>query len=332
MDAEVEIIRLLKSEAAGYVSGQALSTALGVSRTAVWKHIKNLRSMGYAITASPSKGYVLIRPLGAGAQDAFNRVEVSSILTTDIIGRKIFFYPETGSTNTRAFELGRRGEPEGAAVIADRQTAGKGRLGRKWASPPGVNFYTSVILRPKIPPEQAQRFALLMAVAAAEAVSGFSPKRVCVKWPNDILIDSKKVAGILMEMDAEPDRVNFIVAGVGVNINMTAADMPEEIRAVATSIREKSGKETPRAEFARALYSAMEKWYKVFLAEGFVPVVKAWRGYFDAEGRTVKVTAFDRVITGVCAGIDESGALLLRTPAGGLEKIISGDVETVRSL
>lgn len=324
--AEVEIIRLLKAGlqspgGEGYTSGQRLSDGLGVSRTAVWKHIKSLRKMGFPIEASPSKGY----RLSSGAHP-FNSVEVASTLSTSTIGKKIFFYPSLGSTNARAFELGRAGEPEGTAVIADTQTGGKGRLGRQWVSPPGVNLYTSLILRPPILPQDAHNLTFLLAVAVAEAVSGFCPKRPSVKWPNDVLIESRKAAGILLEMDSEADRVHFVVAGIGVNINMAAEMFPAEIRPLATSLSLARGAEADRAEFTRALYTAVEKWYKIYLGDGFSPVLNAWRGYFASEGKPVKVSSFNRVITGICLGVEDDGALLVRTPSGGIEKIISGDV------
>lgn len=328
-DAEVGIIRLLKKEAGSFVSGQAISSLLGISRTAVWKHIKGLKKMGYSIAASPSKGYCLsVR----GKAPPFNAAEISSGLATGFIGRKIFFYPELVSTNLKAFELGRAGEPEGTAVIADAQTGGKGRIGRRWVSPPSVNLYTSIILRPDVAPSSAHMLTLLSAVAAAEAVGGFIDVRPEVKWPNDILIDSRKVAGILMEMDAEPDRVNFVVAGIGININMAASAMPEEIRKNATSLKEKAGKEVSRVDVARELYASFEKWYKIFKEKGFLPIINEWRSYFAAEGKTLKIVSFNRTVEGVCAGIDRDGALLVRMPSGAIERVISGDVEMVRPL
>lgn len=321
--AEVEIIRLLKAGKGSYISGQALSSALGVSRTAVWKHIGKAREMGYSIEASPSKGYRL-KP---ASSSPFNGVEVSSALSTDFIGRNIRFYPSVDSTNKKAFELGRAGEPEGTAVIADAQTGGKGRLGRKWESPAGVNLYTSILLRPGIPPARAHNLTFVSAVAVAETVGRLSPVRPVVKWPNDILLDGKKTAGILLEMDSEPDRVHFIVAGIGVNINIKDADLPAQLREIATSLYEKRGELTDRAGFAAALYSDFEKWYKVYMEQGFSPVMEAWKGYFASTGRRVTVRSLDAVTEGVCTGVDADGALLVRTSSGAVERVVSGDVE-----
>ncbi len=328
--AEVEIIRLLRAGGVAgskdaFISGQRLAGLLGISRAAVWKHIESLRKMGFPVEAVPARGY----RLSSGAHP-FNAVEVASRLDAGVIGRKIFFYPSLGSTNARAFELGRGGEPEGTAVIADEQSGGKGRMGRQWISPAGVNLYTSVILRPVILPRDAHNLTFLLAVSVAEAVSRYCPSRVTVKWPNDVLIDGRKAAGILLEMDSESDRVHFVVAGVGVNINMAASALPADLRPLATSISASCGAQADRAEFTRVLYSALEKWYNVYRDDGFAPVLSAWRGYFASEGKNVKVHSFDRVVTGICMGVEEDGGLLVRTPSGTVEKIISGDVEPDR--
>ncbi len=328
---EVEIVKILRSGAEGprgetkrYVSGQALSMELGISRTAVWKHVRNLRKMGFQIEASPSKGYSL---RASEAPSCFNGIEIQAALTTGIIGKKVFFYPAIDSTNTKAFELARNGEPEGTVVIAGTQSKGKGRIGRRWESPPGVNVYTSIILRPDVPPQYAQNLTFLSAVAVAEAVEAVSPRRPAVKWPNDILIDSRKVAGILMEMDSEADRINFVIAGIGVNVNMKESMLPDSVRPIAASLAEKSGGEVDRIGFVRSLYSSIEKWYKIYSRDGFTPILSAWKSYFDAEGKPIKVNCFNRSISGICAGVDESGALLVRNSDGAIVRIISGDAE-----
>lgn len=319
-EQEVEIIRLLKA-GPGYTSGQLLSASLGISRTAVWKHIEALRKMGYAIEASPSKGYRLLeaRP--------FNAVELQSLLAGRFFGRQVHFFDSLDSTNARAFELARKGAPEGAVVIAETQTKGKGRIGRKWESPAGLNLYLSVILRPSVAPQDAPGLTFALAVAAAEAVSAAGLKPA-VKWPNDILIGGRKTAGILLEMDSEPDRVHFVVAGIGVNLNEKKESFPEYIRNTATSLCEESGSTVDRSAFTARLLASMERWYGVYLSEGFVPVLDAWKGYFHSFGKPLKVTFFDRAVEGVCAGVDDTGALLLERE-GRIERVISGDVEAL---
>lgn len=319
-ETEVEIIRLLKA-GAGFTSGQRLSSALGISRAAIWKHIESLRKLGYRIEASPSKGYRLMGP------GPFNGVEVSAALETEFVGKEIRFFDETGSTNVKAFELARAGAPEGTVVIAESQTGGKGRIGRRWESPAGVNIYLSVILRPPVAPQNAQGLTFLAAVATAEAIAAFSPVRPVVKWPNDVLIDGRKAAGILLEMDSEPDRVHFVIAGIGINVNATTEMFPEYIRNTATSIREKAGAEIDRTALCKRLLTGMEAWYKVYLSRGFSPVLDEWKGYFGFKGSVVKVTSFDNMITGRCMGVDETGALMLEKDSGEVVKVLSGDVE-----
>jgi len=324
-DAEVEIIRLLKAARdAGnaYVPGTRLCASSGVSRTAVWKHVETLRRSGYSIEAAASKGY----RLSPDSPLPFNGVEISSALETSLIGSSLHFHKDLASTNTTAFELARAGAEEGTVVVADSQSNGRGRLGRRWESPAGVNLYTSVILRPRISPLEAHRLTFVSAVAAAEAVEGLVPSDVSVKWPNDILIGSKKVAGILLEMDSEAERVRFVIAGMGMNVNMDSTSLPAELAGSATSIMEASGVATCRAEVARRLYSSIEKWYKIYTETGFEPVMGAWKARFTFEGKPVRVESFERVIEGICAGLGPDGALLVRTRSGAMERVVSGDV------
>lgn len=317
---EREIIRLLKA-GPGHVSGQKLSRALGVTRTAVWKHIEALRKSGYTIEASPSKGYRLEGPL------PFNGTEVSSLLKTGFIGRELRFHNEVGSTNAEAFELARNGAREGTVVMAESQAGGKGRLGRKWESPAGLNIYMSILLRPPIPPEEAHWLTFVAAVAAAEAISEFCPARPVLKWPNDVLVNGRKAAGILLEMGSEPERVHFVVMGIGVNVNMTRSMFPEYIRNTATSVREAKGGEVDRSALAARLLSSVELWYKVYLAEGPVPILSEWKRYFGFEGKEIRVVSFGNAVKGVCLGVDDTGALLIREPGGAVRKIVAGDME-----
>ncbi|MFQ5442057.1 MAG: biotin--[acetyl-CoA-carboxylase] ligase [Thermodesulfobacteriota bacterium] len=325
----VEIIRRLNAAPPpGFVSGESLSRTLSISRTAVWKQIKGLKKMGFAIESVPSKGYRL--EAKTGSADPFNAVSLTAGLASETIGKKIFFYDSLDSTNTRAFELGRSGEPEGAVVIAETQTSGKGRLGRIWESPAGVNLYASIIIRPNLAPYEAQGITLLAAVTASEAIAAFVPSSPVVKWPNDVLIGSRKVAGILTEMDTEPERINFIVVGIGVNVNMTKNLLPDSLKAVATSLRDSAGGEVSRTEFALSLFYSFEKWYKIYLTEGLPPVLGAWKGLFASEGKPVRVTGLNDTIEGICMGVDSTGALLVRRASGGVEKVLAGDVEMVR--
>lgn len=326
--ADSALLRILKGESGAFVSGQSISVELGVSRSAVWKHISNLRRMGYQVEAVRSKGYRL--PVEALKALPFNEVEIASEVGAGVIGSTVHFFEELKSTNVKALELAAAGAGEGTCVVADSQLGGKGRLGRSWYSPKGVNLYTSVILRPEIKPADAPALTLLFAVAAAEAIEAFvSPVRPVVKWPNDILIGREKAVGILTEMSSEMERVNYIVAGFGVNLNMDTTGLKNFDRGPAVSLKEVSpepGEDISRAGFAAKLYGRVEEWYDIFKKDGIKPVVAGWRSYFDAVGKEITVDTIDRTVTGVCAGIDESGALLVRESSGKVATVTSGDM------
>lgn len=321
---EHRIIELLKESGNTFLSGQDISSSLSVSRSAVWKHIKALRSSGYSIDAQTRKGYRLV------SHPELNEIEILSGLTTEFIGQSVEFLLETDSTNIQALRLARAGAKEGTVVAADSQSKGKGRLGREWISPKGVNLYTSVILRPPTAPHEAQAYSLLSGVALAEAIEECSSIRPTVKWPNDVLLGGLKVGGILLEMSSDTDTINHLVIGIGVNLNMDVTDTPEEIRSIATSIYLKSGKKVDRTKFAQLLYSRLEKWYKVILSKGSEPICEAWRAYFDLEGKKVRLSSGrDKAGTtteGICMGIDPDGAILIRTKGGELQRVVAGDL------
>ncbi|MCK4846319.1 MAG: biotin--[acetyl-CoA-carboxylase] ligase [Deltaproteobacteria bacterium] len=321
-DIDSQIVCLLKE--GSFVSGQEISTALKLSRSAVWKRINGLRKGGYAIEARPNKGYKL-----STSEKPYTTVAVSSALKTETFARVLHFHESVESTNTLARKLAQDDAEEGTAVIAQAQTNGRGRRGRAWHSPKGVNLYTSIILRPDISPVHAPTLTLLAAVALAEAIEEFiAPIRVNVKWPNDILINGRKVAGILTEMSSEPDKIDHIIIGIGVNLNIEAKALPEELAEIATSLREASGRAVDMTLFACSLYSSLEKWYALSLSSGFAPVLAKWRTYFDKVGQNVKVSEGGKGVAteGICTGIDDDGALLIKTTDNVIERVVSGDV------
>lgn len=262
----------------------------------------------------------------------FNEIEIKSNLKTSFIGKPLYFHSIIDSTNNEAHALALKGAKEGTAVVADCQTKGKGRLGRTWESPNGVNIYTSIILRPDIHPQTAPKLTLMAAVAVAETISKFlnngsgCKSEPAVKWPNDILLNSKKVSGILTEMNSETDRINFIILGIGVNLNMTMDMLPKELRTIATSLKEETGKDISRIDFLNTLYLNIEKWHKDFLKNGFAPVCEAWKTYFNMAGKAVNIKDADRQIEGIALTIDDNGHLLVREKSGKIVKIVSGDV------
>jgi BirA family biotin operon repressor/biotin-[acetyl-CoA-carboxylase] ligase len=317
-----EILRLLREPSPSFHSGEEISRRLKVSRTAVWKRIKNLRASGYDIEASRRLGYRLIR-----SPDLLTPAEIKPLLKTKWMGKGIHHFQTLTSTNMEAYQLALRGAPEGEIVIAESQEKGRGRLGRHWFSPPFLNLYLSVILRPDIPPSQASLITLMAAVAVAEGVEHFSGLHPAIKWPNDILLKNRKVAGLLNEIHSETDRIHFVILGIGVNLNMDKKLFAKEIRSVATSLKMETGKTVSRKEFVSCLLEALEKWYTLFLREGGKPVLKAWRERARIKGKPVKVTSFGETLLGRAVDVDSEGRLILETEGGERKRIVAGDVE-----
>jgi BirA family biotin operon repressor/biotin-[acetyl-CoA-carboxylase] ligase len=320
-----KILQLLRERSPGFLSGEEISHRLKVTRTAVWKRMKHLRTLGYEIKASTRTGYRLIR-----SPDLLTPSEVRPLLRTKWMGRTIHHFHIIDSTNSKAYELALNGAEEGEVVIAESQKKGRGRLGRQWFSPFFSNLYLSIILRPKIPPYQASLITLMAAVAAAEAIYKFSRLEPLIKWPNDILLRGRKVAGLLNEIHSEMDRIHFVILGVGVNLNMDRKMFSKEIREVATSLKIEMGQTISRKAFLQSLLQELEEWYEIFLKEGATPVLKAWRERAQIKGRPVKVTSFGETLVGVAIDVDSDGALILETEQGERKRVVAGDVEYSR--
>jgi BirA family biotin operon repressor/biotin-[acetyl-CoA-carboxylase] ligase len=316
-----KILGLFMEKRGEIISGEEMSGVLKVSRTAVWKQIRMLRDAGCRIDALPSRGYRL-----AAAPDLLIPELITAGLKSSRIGRNLVCLRETGSTNEAAFKLAEEGAEEGTVVVAETQRRGKGRLGRIWESPAGVNLYCSVILRPPILPAKAAQMTFLSSVAVARAIAAETQLRPFIKWPNDLLINGKKVAGLLNEMSAETEKVNFIVLGIGVNINMKREQFPDELRHPATSLFLESGKPVNRAAFTRALLEALDLLYGAYLDHGYGPVREEWLGRCNFLGCRVRISFQDNVLTGTAKGIDEEGALLVQRPDGKVERVLAGDV------
>jgi BirA family biotin operon repressor/biotin-[acetyl-CoA-carboxylase] ligase len=319
-----KILELFRSRPGGVVSGEALSSLLGVSRTAIWKHIKTLKSLGYRIEAVPSRGYRLV-----ASPDILTPAEVTAGLAVRRVGTHVVCFRETVSTNTVASQLAAEGAAEGTVVLADAQTGGKGRLGRRWESPPGVNVYCSVILRPPISPLHSPQLTLLSAVATAEAIERTSGLVPAIKWPNDILVNGFKVAGMLNELSAETERVDYLILGIGVNVNMERDQFPGDLRHPASSLALEAGRAVERIPFVQSLLVSLDRLYDEYLRNGFPPVRDAWLARSAVMGRRVKVDTGSGIVFGTVEGIDEIGALLLKTDGGSLERVLAGDVSVV---
>ncbi|HSP20358.1 MAG TPA: biotin--[acetyl-CoA-carboxylase] ligase [Myxococcaceae bacterium] len=317
------VLEMLVDSGTDYASGEALSGKLGLSRTAVWKVVNVLRDRGYAIEAVPSRGYRLIR-----VPDRLTALEILPLLETGDLGRTVHAFDSLPSTSELAFRLAAEGAEHGELILAETQTAGRGRRGRSWASPPGKNLYASLVLRPELPPQRAPELTLLAAVAVAEALRGEGVE-ASIKWPNDLQVGGKKIAGILTELSAESDQVHFVVLGIGVNLNAEPSDFPPDVSRLATSVLRVLGRRVDRAAFVARLLKLLEQWLAIHETDGFGPVRARWRALSSTLGLEVLVKSERRELRGVAEDIDTDGALLLRTEDG-MERVLAGEVEQVR--
>jgi len=319
--SSADLLSLLREAGAAWVSGEEVSQRLGVSRTAIWKQIEALRAAGYEIEAQPRHGYRLV-----ATPDAVTAAEISAGLATRRLGRVIEYRESTGSTNDLAKQLARSGAPEGLLVVADEQTAGRGRLGRAWSTPKGSALAMSLVLRPDLPPYEAPRITLVAAVAVAEAVREVTGLPAVIKWPNDLQLNGRKFCGILTEMEADMDRVAFIVCGIGLNVNLPAGSLPPEFG--ATSLLAESGAPLRRALLAQAILARVETAYDDLRAGRFASVLDRWRALSGTLGRAVRVLSVsgEESLTGTAEDVDAEGALLVRTVDGTLHRVFAGEV------
>ena len=322
MNLKDKILEKLVMNKGKPVSGEQLAHELSISRTAVWKHIKALREEGYMIESSTNIGYIL-----TGAPDSLTPGGIKAGLKTNIIGKNIQYFKETESTNIIAREMADSVE-EGTVVIAESQTGGRGRIGRKWLSPEG-GIWLSIILKPNIQPSYAPRITLMAGVSVAKTIRNIGlPAKI--KWPNDILINGRKVCGILTEIEAEIDMIEYCVVGIGIDANVDTESFPEEIRDSSTSLKKELGHEINRADFVRNLLSEFEALYLVFRKGGFPSILEEWRDMSATIGEWVKITTQAKTIYGEAIGVDNEGALILETDEGKLEKIVAGNCEHLR--
>ncbi len=314
------MLALLREAGDGYISGEEIAGRLGVSRTAVWKHIRALKAAGYEIESHARKGYSLL-----DAPDLLLPQEIQPTLRTQVIGKNMIHFNDIPSSNNEAKRLALEGAPDGTVVVAEAQGAGKGRLSRGWYSPSQKGIWFSVVLRPSFLPQEAPKCTLMAAVAVVRAMKdmGFS---VGIKWPNDVLDDNgKKLVGILTEMSAEMERVNFVVIGTGVNVNLWPEDFPEDVRDIATSLSMLRGGRVDRLELFARVLEAMDELYVSVENDGFGTVLDEWRQYSVTLGQEVNVIGVRESFSGTAADIDEDGALLIDTPTG-RRRVLAGDV------
>lgn len=311
-------------EAEGYVSGQELCEQFGVSRTAVWKAINQLKKEGYEIEAVQNRGYHIV-----SAPDVLSENELRSIRKTRWIGENIYYYDVTDSTNLRANRLAEEGAPHGTLVVADAQEAGRGRRGRAWDSVGGISIYMTLLLKPDIDSDNASMLTLVAAMAVSEGIRRVTGLDAKIKWPNDIVVNGKKVCGILTEMSAQMDYVNHIVIGIGINVHNES--FPEEIASTATSLLIESGKRWNRAELIEAVWEAFEDYYEVYLA---TQDLKGLRNGYDAllvnKGQRVRVLDPKEPFEGVAQGVTDRGELIVDTWES--RKLVSSGEVSVRGI
>ena len=309
-----KILEILENKG-NYVSGEEISKEIGISRAAVWKHVKKLRELGYEIDSKTNEGYKLIR-----SPDRPVEFELERILNTRVIGKKILFFEEVDSTNNKAKQIALE-ENDGTVVVSEMQTSGRGRRGREWHSPKG-GIYVSFILKPNIPPEKAPQLTLVSSLALVETLNemnnGLNAK---IKWPNDVLIRGKKVSGILTELSADMEKINYIVVGVGVNLNTDQNNLPE----TGTSLKLEIKNDVSVNLFLKSFLEKYDSVYQKYLNGDINQIIKFWKENSVTLGKNVKIIGINETYEGLAKDIDENGALILQIDNKEI-KVYSGDV------
>lgn len=316
---KAEILKMLR-ESDAYVSGQQICEKLGVTRTAVWKVINQLKEEGYQVEAVRNRGYHII-----DSPDVITAEELASQIDTEWAGQQVFCYERIDSTNIRAKQLGEEGALHGTIVVADSQSAGKGRRGRGWESPQGCSIYMSILLRPEFPPAKAPMLTLVMALSVAKGLEEATGLKAQIKWPNDIVLNKKKLVGILTEMSAEIDYINHVVIGVGINVN--TATFPKELGGKATSLRKEMGCPVKRSPIIAAVMRQFEKYYTLFSeTQDFGEMQEEYNSLLVNKGNEVRILGTKEEYTAYALGVDKEGALLVRRADGSAEAIYAGEV------
>lgn len=318
-----EILKMLR-EAEGYISGQQICEQFGVSRTAVWKVIRQLQDEGYVIEAVRNKGYQIME-----YPDVITGEEVECILNTEWAGKNIVYYKETDSTNLRARQLGDQGAPHGTLVLTDRQTAGRGRRGRVWESPGGSNIYMSILLRPDIAPDRAPMLTLVMACSIVEGINrcmqGKDGLDIKIKWPNDIIVNGKKLVGMLTEMNTEIEYINHVTVGVGINVNVPR--FPESLQETATSLYMECGHAVKRAPIIAAAMESLERNYRIFMeTQDMTGLMEKYSKYLVNRNKEVMILGAKEQYKAFALGINRAGELIVRKEDGTEDTVYAGEV------
>ena len=324
MQSEIrkELLDAFTHAGEAFLSGQHLAELIGCSRTAVWKHIEELRKDGFELEAVRNKGYRILK-----TPEKITADEIRLGLSTSFIGRNIHYEESVESTQRIAHRFASEDVPEGTVIIAEEQLSGRGRMDRKWHSPKYTGIWMSLIIRPNIPLSKAPQLTLLTAVAIVQAIEETTDLLPEIKWPNDILINGKKVTGILTELQAEADRIHSIIIGIGLNVNQTREDFPLELRETASSLFIELGETVSRAEVIRSIFKNFEKLYTLYLNQGFLPIKLLWEGYASSIGKYIRARTIITTIEGKALGITDDGVLKLEDQTGYIHHIYSADIE-----
>ena len=321
---KTKILTLLRNTS-DYISGQELCEKLGVSRTAIWKVMNQIKEEGYVVDSVQNKGYKI-----QAIPDIITKSEIASRLGTKWAGKSLYCFDEVDSTNIVAKKKAEEGAEHGTLIVADKQSAGRGRRGRSWESPAGKDIYMTIMLKPEFTPDKASMLTLVMALAATRAVQDVTQLSCSIKWPNDIVVNGKKICGILTEMSAELDYIHYVVIGIGINVNLEV--MPDEIKENATSLLLESKKKILRAHIIERVMHYFEQYYEMFLqTEDLSMLLKAYNGYLINQDKEVCVLDPKEEYTGIAQGINSQGELLVKKENGEIVQVYAGEV-SVRGL
>lgn len=318
---ENKILKLLKDNKDSYISGQDISNELGVSRTAIWKHITKLKEMGYEIDSISKKGYKLVE-----SPDLLTYEEIKPYLSTKLIGRKVLHFDTIASTNSKAKEIADLSENNGAVIISEEQTNGRGRLGRTWVSPKYKGLWMSIILKPELNPMEAAKLTQIGAAAVAKSLKELNIDAL-IKWPNDVVLNSKKVCGILTEMNAELTKINYVIMGIGINVNIEENDFPVELRDIASSLCIEHGKSINRQELTAKILNNFETLYLEFINKGNIKEsIDICRSFSAILNKEINIIKNQQITPAIAKDLDDEGKLLVEYSDGNTEWLISGEV------
>ncbi|WP_428912622.1 biotin--[acetyl-CoA-carboxylase] ligase [Niallia sp. Krafla_26] len=303
-----------------FLSGQYLAELIGCSRTAVWKHMEDLRNEGFELEAVRRKGYRIVK-----VPDKISENEIRLGLKTKRLGQHIHYKESVDSTQKKALQLSLEGAPDGTIVIAEEQTLGRGRMNREWYSAKYTGVWMSILLRPNLLPQKAPQLTLITAVAVAQAIEELTPLLPEIKWPNDLLINGKKVTGILTELQAESDQINSVIIGIGMNVNQES--FPPDLQSIATSLHIEGGVKVNRAKLIQAVLTRLENLYDLYVQEGFYPIKLLWEGYAVSIGKNITARTLKETFHGKALGITDDGVLMLEDNSGKIHYIYSADIE-----